>query len=170
MKTFREYREALGLDADEFCARYPNPVFVHSGRRRPLQSGTKGLGPDATIDRFVLEGKEPHPGGVFDDEWYSVLELVIEADTSLTIGSSPEANLRLDDQSLSRLHARVRMAGDDLEIQDAGSVGGTAVNGRVLAPDEWAPLSSGVRVTLSYVELLFCSQVAFYAFLLGMSD
>ena len=45
--------------------------------------------------------------------------------TSLTIGSSPDADLTLDDDSVSKLHAELRVDGDGYVLRDLGSTNGT---------------------------------------------
>jgi len=52
-------------------------------------------------------------------------------DRECIIGRSPEAGLRIDDQGISRRHARVRSAGADVHVlTDLRSSNGTFVNGR----------------------------------------
>jgi pSer/pThr/pTyr-binding forkhead associated (FHA) protein len=53
----------------------------------------------------------------------------------LVIGRSPYCSLVLDQDTLSRLHATLKVAGEDLELADLGSSNGTFVNGeRITAP------------------------------------
>jgi len=47
----------------------------------------------------------------------------------VTFGRSRGATFTLDHEKVSRMHARVRRAGDNLEIEDLGSRNGTRVNG-----------------------------------------
>jgi pSer/pThr/pTyr-binding forkhead associated (FHA) protein len=61
--------------------------------------------------------------------------------TTLTIGRSLEADLCLDDPSLSRLHARIHIgpqtAGDSgLRIRDLGSSNGTRVSGELIPAEQ----------------------------------
>lgn len=58
-------------------------------------------------------------------------------DNAITIGRSPDCDLRLQDGFLSSRHARVANDDGDLSIEDLGSTNGTYVNqelvkGRVL--------------------------------------
>ena len=48
--------------------------------------------------------------------------------SSMTIGRSPDTNIRIDEQSVSRQHARCHAAGMQIDIEDLGSSNGTFVN------------------------------------------
>jgi two-component system cell cycle response regulator len=48
---------------------------------------------------------------------------------SMTIGRAPTCEIRLDDDGISRNHARVRCEGDEAWVEDLGSRNGTFVNG-----------------------------------------
>ncbi len=53
----------------------------------------------------------------------------------ILVGRSPSADLRLDDPSVSRLHARIEMRDDGVYVEDLGSRNGTTVDGEaVTAP------------------------------------
>ena len=61
----------------------------------------------------------------------------VEVENAITIGRSPDCDLRLPDTYLSSRHARVANDDGDLSIEDLGSTNGTYVNqelvkGRVL--------------------------------------
>lgn len=49
---------------------------------------------------------------------------------SLTIGRADEAGLRIPLESISRLHARLTPAGDEVLLEDLGSANGTWLNGK----------------------------------------
>jgi two-component system cell cycle response regulator len=48
---------------------------------------------------------------------------------AMTIGRAPTCEIRLDDDGISRSHARLRLEGDDAWVEDLGSRNGTFVNG-----------------------------------------
>ena len=50
--------------------------------------------------------------------------------TSLTLGRADDAGLRIPLESISRLHARLTPAGDDVLVEDLGSANGTWLNGK----------------------------------------
>lgn len=51
----------------------------------------------------------------------------------ILVGRSPSADLRLDDPSVSRLHARIEMRDDGVYVEDLGSRNGTMVNAQAIA-------------------------------------
>jgi pSer/pThr/pTyr-binding forkhead associated (FHA) protein len=73
--------------------------------------------------------------------------LVPLAEGSLTIGRGESATVRLDDASLSRVHASFHREGERLWVLDEGSSNGTFLNGRRLDASG-AALSRGDKVRL----------------------
>jgi putative peptide zinc metalloprotease protein len=69
----------------------------------------------------------------------------------LTIGRGPAATLRLDDPSVSRLHARIS-AGNGARIEDAGSSHGTYVDGARLTKP--LALRDGSRIRIGDQEIV----------------
>lgn len=63
----------------------------------------------------------------------------------IKIGKVPSAHLRIDDESVSRMHAIVEVTGGDVSLIDLGSTRGTYVNGRRINK---AKLESGDVITL----------------------
>jgi diguanylate cyclase (GGDEF)-like protein len=64
----------------------------------------------------------------------------------VVLGRGPDADIRIDDEAVSRYHARVVRQGDDgYAIEDLDSTNGTYVNGR---PVRQARLHAGTRVQL----------------------
>jgi len=83
--------------------------------------------------------------------------LVIERDHAV-LGRGSEADLRIPDASLSRMHARFDRAGDTLSVTDLGSRNGTQVQGRMI--EERTQLEVGDLVTVGRVVLRFSVQDA----------
>lgn len=71
---------------------------------------------------------------------------------STTVGRSPEADLRLDDSSLSQEHAVFEYADGALRIRDLNSTNGTVVNGSEVTVAE---LKHGDRIELGEQFLRF---------------
>ncbi len=72
----------------------------------------------------------------------------------VVLGRGIEADLRIDDPSLSRMHARFERQGDSLLVTDLASRNGTFVEGqRVCEEGHW--LKSGELITLGSVVLRF---------------
>ena len=70
-------------------------------------------------------------------------------DGESTIGRAPENALVINDNNVSRVHARVRVAGGGrISVEDAGSRNGVYVNDRKLDGDEASPITPGDRVVI----------------------
>lgn len=54
----------------------------------------------------------------------------VRVDTEATLGRSADCTLRLEDNGVSRRHARVRVDGDDVWLEDLGSSNGTKFGGQ----------------------------------------
>jgi predicted component of type VI protein secretion system len=62
-----------------------------------------------------------------------VIHRITAAET--LIGRGDECKLRIEHAKVSRVHAQLRLSGDELELSDLGSMNGTRVNGqRLLGP------------------------------------
>ncbi len=70
----------------------------------------------------------------------------------ILLGSLADSDLVIDDDSISRSHARVRNLGDRYAVEDLGSTNGTFVNGVRVRE---AFLHTGCRLSLGKVELRF---------------
>jgi putative peptide zinc metalloprotease protein len=70
----------------------------------------------------------------------------IPLDRPLVIGRAPSSEIRLEDPSVSRTHARVEVDADGASLADAGSSYGTYVDGRRLA--DAVDLRPGMRIEL----------------------
>jgi hypothetical protein len=69
------------------------------------------------------------------------------------IGRLPGSAIRLDQDGVSRRHAAVSRAGDQLVVNDLGSTNGTYVNGRRLGDAPPWPLRDGDQLRIGDVEL-----------------
>lgn len=80
-------------------------------------------------------------------------ERVVPLSRAVTrLGRGAEADVRLQDTSVSRLHAELRVEGDDMVLVDLRSTNGTTVNGRRVSS---SPLSDGDRIGLGAAALVF---------------
>ena len=73
----------------------------------------------------------------------------------VAVGRIPQAQVYLDDESVSRRHAELVRGGAGFQVTDLGSANGTHLNGEPLAPNEPAPLQSGDSIQFGVVELVF---------------
>jgi two-component system response regulator AtoC len=72
---------------------------------------------------------------------------------ALRIGRAADADIRIDDDSLSRQHACLRLAPTPT-IEDLGSANGVRAGGVTLAPHQPTPVASGVPLELGEVTLV----------------
>jgi pSer/pThr/pTyr-binding forkhead associated (FHA) protein len=63
-------------------------------------------------------------------------------------------HLTFDNDSISRRHARFRLAAGTLTIEDLGSTNGTAVDGRKLEPYRPVDLKEGSRLSLGEIKVV----------------
>ena len=83
--------------------------------------------------------------------WHTRELALDEGETIL--GRSREATLFIDDESVSRRHARIMISSGSIVVEDLGSKNGTTLNGeRLTGP---APLDDGATLRIGSVSLLF---------------
>jgi pSer/pThr/pTyr-binding forkhead associated (FHA) protein len=75
-------------------------------------------------------------------------EIALDADR-ISMGRGSDADLRFDDDGLSRLHATIHREGEKVWILDEGSTNGTFVNGEKV-PTAGTPLDDGDRVKIGH--------------------
>ncbi|UCF88229.1 MAG: sigma 54-dependent Fis family transcriptional regulator [bacterium] len=76
----------------------------------------------------------------------------VEVTASLTIGSRPDSDLRLEDPTVSRKHAGISRTAEGFLLQDLGSTNGTFLNGvRV----DRAYLREGAVITVGETSMIF---------------
>jgi hypothetical protein len=73
-----------------------------------------------------------------------------------TVGRSPDNDIFLDDVTVSRKHAVLVQSGEELRIEDLGSLNGTFVNRRRI--DSATLLESGDEVQIGKYRLSFISK------------
>ncbi len=71
----------------------------------------------------------------------------------LTIGRYVRSDIRIDDNSISRFHARLHM-GPPLTIEDLGSSNGTRVGDQVAKPGRALPVHLGEPIRLGDVTMI----------------
>src|SRR5207244_3680858 len=83
---------------------------------------------------------------------------VFQIDSERTVvGRSPDCEIFLDDVTVSRKHATISRRGDQVTIEDQGSLNGTFVNRRRV---ESAPLDDGDELQIGKYRLTFLSRCA----------
>ena len=71
----------------------------------------------------------------------------------VTIGRSKRCDVLLDDVSISRRHAILRV-GESITVEDLGSVNGTCVRGERLAPNRPVPVGIGEQFTVGTLNVV----------------
>jgi pSer/pThr/pTyr-binding forkhead associated (FHA) protein len=97
---------------------------------------------------------EANPALVFEESG----EVVPIVDAGIIAGRSPECNLRLDDNTVSKKHAKVVRQGEQCLVVDLGSTNGTYVNGVQVASHL---LSDGDHVRFASVAFRFRARPSF---------
>jgi diguanylate cyclase (GGDEF)-like protein len=77
---------------------------------------------------------------------------LVQRDGAVEIGRDEGCDLRVDDESVSRRHARVERSGDEYFVEDRGSRNGTHVNGRRIRRERLRP---GDRLEVGTLPLRF---------------
>jgi hypothetical protein len=98
-------------DAEEYQEMISPDLIVLGSRRDPRQ---------ATVERFLV---------LLDPAGHTKCSLNQDL---LTIGRSDSADIKVDGDFISRIHARILRIGVDTVIEDAGSKNGTRVNTRLV--------------------------------------
>jgi DNA-binding NtrC family response regulator len=78
---------------------------------------------------------------VFGDDTFVTHPLPMSGE--VTIGRGEDADVQIDDPSISRLHVRLRISGLAITLEDLGSFNGTAIRGRRLGEGVAEPVSAG---------------------------
>jgi len=108
-----ELRTALGDDSHDPAIIRTLPRFGYAFSAR------------AVADRRKPPGEEKTDGPVYRLLW-GRREIALDAGDNL-IGRDREAAIWIDDESVSRRHASIRIGGDGAEVEDLGSKNGTYV-------------------------------------------
>ncbi|HEY1554814.1 MAG TPA: FHA domain-containing protein [Kofleriaceae bacterium] len=159
MQPIQVIREvAAGLAQDEFEKRYPDPFLILDAAA--LRAVDRRLADGKTIDRLVLSGPASRQGELL------VASLVARnsGERVVTIGTSPQCDISIDDASISKQHAFFDRAGDTWRLWDNDSAAGTFVNDKPVVFNTPRPLTPGDYITLGTVDLTFLTSPLFYGF------
>lgn len=58
------------------------------------------------------------------------------------------ADLEIDDQSISRRHAEIKLEGHNVHIMDTKSTNGVLINGNKITPEQWHTVANGDKVSI----------------------
>ncbi len=107
-------------------------------------SGTRGSLTDSTlVSSKKTDGDAIHvPQRLTIGTGHAVATHLLPPEGTLIVGRSPEASIRVDDNSVSRQHVQLHL-GSLVHIEDLGSANGTRIAGARLRPHERTPLPPG---------------------------
>jgi DNA-binding winged helix-turn-helix (wHTH) protein len=145
---------------------WPDTFVVDANLSNLVAELRKALGDDAREPRFVrtvqrygyafaadVAEAPSAPGAPLSScslEWQGGRVTLGQGDH--LIGRDPDTAARIKDPSVSRHHARLRIAGSEVTLEDLGSKNGTLVNGEpITAP---TPLSEADKVVLGSVRVI----------------
>lgn len=125
MLSVRELKALTRRLDDTELARQLGP-FVLVQRPLPEAKRSKELKPTARLPDMRVP---PAPRGVFDfeDLWVATLPPIV-VDDSIRIGRAPDCDVIIDDDTVSKLHARIEWKNEHAVIEDLNSSNGTFLN------------------------------------------
>ena len=140
------------LEAARFCEKCGAPLIPDDAGDQTLSSLLQEIDEDDASDVEVgVEGTAliVRSGAGRPGETYQLVH------DRLTIGRSPEADIFLDDVTVSRRHARLIREGRGFVIRDEGSLNGTFVNRRRV---DSKMLEDGDEVQIGKYKLTFLER------------
>jgi len=165
MKTIDQYVDLCrGTTLDQFCEQHPHPFLLLSAESlvnfiRPYDAAKT-----PTVDRLVIGGLGEGNGADSPKEGYKVVEVTPSdpSSTRVSLGFADSCDVRLDDPSISRLHAWLAWTSHGYYLEDNNSTAGTTLNGTILEPGHAVSVTPGDRIGLGTMDLVFMSAREFY--------
>ena len=126
MLTVRELKELTGRLDNAQLERQLGPFVLV---QRPLAAPVPGSDSDLRKTRKLVNTSNPMLGGVFDfeDLWVATLPPLTEND-AFVIGRAPDCDVIIDEDTVSKRHARITWNGGRASVEDLGSSNGTFLN------------------------------------------
>lgn len=171
MDVAAHYRQLVELGRDEFLASAaPAALVRYRTEESPEFSGLTTLTLDETVDESTLPiGKELPDGHVAVEIYPLAKKPGASFADRITIGRTPNNDIAINDHSVSRLHAYVRLDGERWVVADAGSKNGSWMRGKALEPRKEQPMQSHAIVRIGEVDLTFFTAADLYESLRSMS-
>ena len=100
------------------------------------------------IDQFTVNPLLHQPGqGVENNRFnFAGIRRIQVGTEPLIIGRSPQCEIQVDQESVSRNHCRIRFTGSEFLVRDLGSTNGTYVDGVRITTEKRTPVSDGARL------------------------
>jgi hypothetical protein len=145
--------EITALERDEFVRRHAGFFLVPDrvvARRRAAQ-------PTVPMRRFSAEATHSPLEGRIAPKFVAVAAIHhLPMQSSVDVGREPGNAVVVEDQTLSRKHARIYVEGARPSIEDLGSLNGTFIRGTRVIKAQRIPLVVGDRIQFgSHPELTF---------------
>src|SRR4051794_9503850 len=117
------------------------PPWEMSGQRGPLVDSTL-----VSTDRGA-DGARSVPRRLMIGSGQNVTTHMLPEEGTLTLGRAPDASIRVEDSSVSRLHARLHVGGV-IRVEDLASANGTRIGGVRLRANDPTPVPPGQVVEI----------------------
>lgn len=169
--------ECEGLTAEAFCANAPYPFLLHAASSPALDPVIDITG--GTLDRMVIvpplvtdecdefqRSKTPtrELPAISPQTLYMVFPVVPRRGQSIvSLGCGPRCDVRINDRSVSKVHAHMELQEGRYFLRDNDSSSGTQVKDRLLAPDDLTEVRAGETITLGFVELTLAGPREFFS-------
>ena len=156
--------DASSMSEGEFIAEHPHPVLVPERVRSGLLARLREGSGSGTLK---LGGRQPGESAAIASGQLLVLrkttgqgrldrfEAGSDKGTWIILGRQADADVMINDFSVSQRQAGIRRSGSAFQVQDLGSTNGTSLNGKRLEPNQPGPLKSGDQLDLGRVEVTF---------------
>jgi len=163
---------AAELTQEAFRSRFPDPVLLSRGDETPSESDWRFRTQTISIVSAAMGRKLAEQGVSLsrDVAGYRVYPLVKTQNNPwrerISVGRARNNDIALLDSSVSKLHAHIHMSASAPPLlQDSGSRNGTMINGKKLHGDEKLPLTSGDKIVIGRVELVYLDAGGLFDFL-----
>ena len=157
MNAAGHYRQLVQLGRDEFlAAAAPAALVRYRTEEDPEAAMTTLTLDEQTVDESTLPIGKELPDGAVEIEVYPLAKKpgASFAD-KITIGRTSNNDVAINDHSVSRLHAYVRLDGKRWVVADAGSKNGSWLRGHTLEPRKEQPLITRAVLRIGEVDLTF---------------
>ena len=156
--------EALSTARDVFVQVHPYPFLISEGTiERPEKPGR-------TVSYDLMQSTAPGTPPPERDKRAPLMLLAVRKvigtfPNMITLGRTANNDIVVPDVSVSKFHAWFQRSGDRVEVSDAGSKNGTAVNGETLPPrGARVLLKLGDKIRFARVEVTFLDAGAAWDF------
>ena len=166
MDVAAHYRQLVELGRDEFLAAAAPAVLVrYRSDVGPEFSGLTTL----TLDESTVPiAKEPPEGHMVVEVYPLAKKPGASFPDRITIGRTANNDIAINDHSVSRLHAYLRVESGRWVVADAGSKNGSFLRGKPLEPRKEQAVASRMIVRIGEVDMTFFGASDLFEMLRGM--